>query len=258
MQLNELNLTRIGIDKEKFGRIFAFVDFGNVNYWYDRDERDWEGNQLKESERLIVDIEKLAGFVSDFAIQKRFYYGWNDRKESSWHIAIKAERCGFIKNTKPMQFIKDYLVDGEYPKSSNKYFEIKQDTKGKYIEIPKSNFDVEISVDALRCIDKYDTFCLFSGDSDFAYLAKYLHRNSKKIIVIASGQVFHTLKDLADLYINAQDIKASITIIKKTTPREERGLDIGSASGGQGGITLNIKNTMNAMKNQISVDNKVI
>ena len=31
-----------------------------------------------------------------------------------------------------------------------------------------------------------------------------------------------------------------------------------SASGGQGGITLNIKNTMNTMKNQIPVDSKII
>jgi uncharacterized LabA/DUF88 family protein len=241
MQLSELNLTRLGIEKEKFGKIFTFVDYGNVNYWYDRDERDWEGNQLNEGEKLIVDIEKLASFISEFAIQKRFYYGWNPRKRPSWHIAIKAERYGFIKNTKPMQFIKHYLTDGENPETLKKSPEIKQDiTGGKYIEIPKSNFDVEISVDGLRCIDKYDTFCLFSGDSDFAYLAEYLKRKGKKFIVVASGQVFHTLKDIADLYINAQDIKASITSIKKTTPLTERGLDIGSASGGQGGFTLNV------------------
>jgi len=29
-------------------------------------------------------------------------------------------------------------------------------------------------------------------------------------------------------------------IEKKTTPLAERGLDIGSASGGQGGVTLNV------------------
>lgn len=254
MQLNELNLSRIGIDKEKLGRIFTFVDYGNVNYWYDRDERDWEGNQLKENEKLIVDIGKLSSFISDFTLQKRFYYGWNPRRKPSWHIAIKAEKCGFIKNTKPMQFIKHYLTKDENSEITKKNSEIKHDMTGKYIEIPKSNFDVEISVDALRCIDKYDTFCLLSGDSDFAYLSKYLKKNGKKIIVVASGQVFHTLKDLADLYINAQDIKGSITAIKKTTPLTERGLDIGSVSDGQGGITLNMKNTINTMKNQMPVD----
>jgi len=102
------------------------------------------------------------------------------------------------------------------------------------IEIPKSNFDVEISVDAIRIFDRYDTFCLFSGDSDFAYLSRFLKRKGKHVMVIASGQVFHTLKEVADLYINAQQIKHDISSVKETTPHEGRGLDIGSASGGQG------------------------
>jgi len=65
-------------------------------------------------------------------------------------------------------------------------------------------------------------------------LAQYLKKNKKKIIIIASGQVFHTLKELADLYINAQLIKTAITSVKETTPLAGRSLDIGSASGGQG------------------------
>ena len=48
------------------------------------------------------------------------------------------------------------------------------------------------------------------------------------------GQVFHTLKDLADLYINAQIIKGDITSTKETAPLAERSLDIGSVSDGQG------------------------
>ena len=85
----------------------------------------------------------------------------------------------------------------------------------------------------MRLMNKMDTFCLFSGDSDFTYLAQYLKRKGKKIIVIASGQVFHTLKDLADLYVNAQIIKSDITSIKSCAPYG-RNLDIGSVSDGQG------------------------
>jgi len=242
MNLGDLKLQTIGIYKERFGKIFCFVDYGNVNYWYENDERDWDGNTLAKGYKLFVDIEKLADFILGFADQKRFYYGWNPRKKQNWHIAIKAEKCGFIKNTKPMQFIKHYLSDGEHAEDGFNNSEIKKDTAGKaYIEIPKSNFDVEISVDALRSLEKYDTFCLFSGDSDFAYLAQYLKKKGKKIIVVASGQVFHTLKELADLYINAQDIKANITSIKKTTPREGRSLDIGSVSDGQGSGKATVK-----------------
>ena len=51
--LKDLKLQNLGIDKEKFGRIFTFVDYGNVNYWYDKDRRDWDNNQLTENKKLI-------------------------------------------------------------------------------------------------------------------------------------------------------------------------------------------------------------
>ena len=215
MDLGEFRLHSLGLDKEKFGRIYSFVDFGNVNYWYENDRRKWDNNQLKENQKLIIDIEKLANFISEFSEQKRFYYGWNPRVKRSWHITIKAEKCGFIKNTKPMQFIKHYVGEGVISRDGRA---TRKDANGTYIEIPKSNFDVEISVDAIRLLEKYDSFCLFSGDSDFTYLANYLKKNKKKFIVIASGQVFHTLKELADLYINAQNVKGLIASIKETSP----------------------------------------
>lgn len=231
MDLHGLKLKMLGIEPEKFGNIFTFVDYGNVNYWYDKDERNAEGQRLPEERKLMVDIEKLANFTRSFSAQMRFYYGWDERKRSSWHLAIKAERCGFIKNTKPIQFIRHY-VGSAVIKRDGKI--TKKDSTGTYVEIPKSNFDVEISVDAVRLLGEYDTFCLFSGDSDFSYLVRFLKRNGKKFIVIASGQVFHTLREVADLYINAQRIKADITSIKELAPLAGRELDIGSASGGQG------------------------
>lgn len=221
MDFQDLKIKNLGINKEKFGRIFTFVDYGNVNYWYDKDRRNADDVELSKNEKLIVDVEKMASFTNLFSEEKRFYYGWNPRRTTSWHITIKAEKCGFIKNTKPMQFIKHYLNTEKDVQASlvlNSY-EVKQNKDGVYVEIPKSNFDVEISVDAIRLLDKYDTFCLFSGDSDFTYLARYLKKKNKKFIVVASGQVFHTLKDLADLYINAQMIKGSISTVKETTPR---------------------------------------
>ena len=232
MELKDVKPKTLGIDAEKFGRIFSFVDYGNVNYWYDKDRRNADNVELAENKKLIIDIERLANFIALFSVQKRFYYGWNPRRQKNWHIAIKAEKCGFIKNTKPMQFIRNYVADAVGSRDGRKS-EI--DEQGRYTEIPKSNFDVEISVDAIRTLKEYDTFCIFSGDSDFTYLSQFLKRKGKKIIVIASGQVFHTLKEVADLYINAQAIKADITSIKETAPLAGRGLDIGSGSAGQDG-----------------------
>src|SRR3990167_7845353 len=102
-----------------------------------------------------------------------------------------------------MQFIRHYVGDAVVSRDGRKS---KIDGQGRYIEIPKSNFDVEISVDAIRTIKQYDTFCLFSGDSDFTYLSQFLKRKGKKIIVIVFVKVFHTLREVCDLYINAQKV----------------------------------------------------
>lgn len=37
MDFQEYKLQQLGITKEKFGRIYSFVDFGNVNHWYEND-----------------------------------------------------------------------------------------------------------------------------------------------------------------------------------------------------------------------------
>ena len=72
MDLQEFILKNLEIDKEKYGRVFSFVDFGNVNYWYEKDERDWDNNPLAKGQKLVVDIEKLAQFLNLFSEQKRF------------------------------------------------------------------------------------------------------------------------------------------------------------------------------------------
>lgn len=217
MDLQEFILKNLEIDKQKYGRIFSFVDFGNVNYWYEKDERDWDDNRLGKGQKLVVDIKKLAQFLNFFSEQKRFYYGWHKRIKRSWHILIWAQKNGFIKITKPIQFIKHYLNIEELENVKSRF--IKEDYSGKFIEIPKSNFDVEISIDSIRLLNNYDTFCLLSSDSDFARLVEFLKKKGKKVIIIASGQVFYTLKNAADLYINAQKIKRIIAIVKETSPR---------------------------------------
>jgi uncharacterized LabA/DUF88 family protein len=234
MDLHDLKLQMLGISGQKdFGRILTIVDFGNVTYWYHKDRVGIDAAPLKDDQHLMVDLEKLYSFVKLFSYQARFYYGWHPRLARSQHIVIKADKIGFIKNTKRVQYIKRYLEQGESVKGGSVTL---NDNAGSYIEIPKCNFDVEITLDAVRLMKDYDTLCLFSGDSDFARLAQYLKRHRRKIIVVASGRVYHELKKAADLYVNAQHIKAHIAAVKETAPHVGRGLDFGSASGGQGKV----------------------
>lgn len=70
-------------------------------------------------------------------------------------------------------------------------------------EIPderKANFDVEISADAVSWINEYDTFVLFSGDSDFVYLFNFLKRQGKRVIVLSRrGHVAYELRISKDI-----------------------------------------------------------
>ncbi|MGD0976751.1 MAG: NYN domain-containing protein [Minisyncoccia bacterium] len=224
-ELKQLKFKNLGISREKFGKIYSFVDFGNVNYWFHRDKIGPDAAPLTNNQRLIVDLEKLSEFLSFFSEQKRFYYGWHRRLSRSQHIIIKAEKVGFIKITKPIQYIKHYIY--EENEFNGEKSRILKDTLGaEYIEIPKSNFDVEITLDALRLKNEYDTLCLFSGDSDFVRLVQFLVKEEKQVIIVASGQVYYALKKSASLYINAQQIKSFIVSTKEITPHKGRDLDI--------------------------------
>jgi len=102
MDLSEFKLKTLEIDKDKFQKIYTFVDFGNVNYWFKKDRRDFEGEMLNENEKIVVGIEKLSQFINLFAEQKRFYYGLDKRKKSTWHITKKAKNYDFNVVKKPI------------------------------------------------------------------------------------------------------------------------------------------------------------
>ncbi|PJE64886.1 MAG: hypothetical protein COU90_00270 [Candidatus Ryanbacteria bacterium CG10_big_fil_rev_8_21_14_0_10_43_42] len=117
--------------------------------------------------------------------------------------------------TKDVQKIKHYFEIDE-PKPE-KYVETDNDGK-KYIEIRKSNFDVEIAVDAYKMLEHYDTFCIFSGDADFVYLNNFLKKKGKKVIIVKGGHILSKLRESAHLIINAQNIKRHIAKITKQRP----------------------------------------
>lgn len=212
---------KLEIDDHKFGKVFAFIDFANLNNWFASDVRDWDNNILAGDRKLSVDIEKLFDFIKCFSSQARFYYGHDPQNINSIKFLGKTKYV-FGKNmvfTKPIQQIRHYLKAGEKNMITRK---IQSDNDGDYIYLPKCNFDVEISVDAMRLMNKYDTFCLFSSDADFISLIKFLKNNRKKIILVKGGYVQYPLKSNSDLVINAQDIKQYIARIKQKSSLSAR------------------------------------
>jgi len=166
----------MNLELAKFGTIYTFVDFGNVNKWFDKDVWGPDGERLSSTEKLIVDIGKLANFTGQFSTRKFFYYGFDQSMKASLHIKKSAKNNGFKTIAKPIQWIKD-----------------RADNKLRLI--PKCNFDVEICLDIVRLIDFYDSICIFTSDNDFCLLLGYLQRKKKKVILISRQPIRRSLKE---------------------------------------------------------------
>jgi uncharacterized LabA/DUF88 family protein len=204
---------QLGINKD-FGKIFSFIDFGNVNNWFKKDDQDWNNKLITENEKISIDIKKLKEFSDLFSERTRCYYGRDSKNKGSLAFDYVLKKVFGKHNfiSKDLQRIKHYLDTEE--KETIKLFET--DKNGKdYVEIRKCNFDVELSVDVIKKINQYDTFCLFSGDADFVYLNNFLRKRGKKIILIKGGYITSKLKESANLVINAQNIKKHIAKIEQ-------------------------------------------
>ncbi len=84
----------------------------------------------------------------------------------------------------------------------------------------KGDFDVELAMDVLDCLQKFDTAVLLSGDSDFAPVVKRMKENNKRVIVMsAKGHISRELIGLSDKYINFKKLRDKIELNNKKSPR---------------------------------------
>lgn len=206
----------LGISEE-YGRIFTFIDFSNVNKWFENDDQDWNNRLLSNDEKISIDIEKLKVFADIFSERVRIYYGEDPKNEGSLKFTYSMRKIFGKRDvqTKDLQKIKHYFGSDEQMPIKH----VAMDEDGKcYVEIRKSNFDVEISVDAIKMLEHYNTFCIFSGDADFVYLNNFLRKKGKKIVIIKGGYILTKLRESADLVINAQTIKKHIVKLVKQRP----------------------------------------
>lgn len=196
-----------------YGKIFAFVDFGNVTRWFADDRQDNDNRLLADNQFIQIDLEKFNEFLHAFSDDVRFYYGHDLRRPNSMAFLRKTKHVfgsGRVF-TKPIQWVRHHVSPEEAAAATRSLF---TDAQGTYTELPKCNFDVEISVDATKTLEKYDTFCLLSGDADFTYLNTFLRSKGKKIVLLKSGHITRQLRASTDLVISASDIKRHITRIE--------------------------------------------
>lgn len=152
---------------------------------------------LIDAANLSKSIE-IAGFKVNYRKLRRYFQkqcnlvylgfytvAFSSKVHQEFLKALKAKQYTII--TKPLKVIWDH-------KNSK--------------EVHKANFDVEIAVDAMDKLDEYDTFILFSGDSDFDYFIRRLKEKGKRVLVFSTR--FHVAKELigsCDKYFDVLTLK---------------------------------------------------
>lgn len=86
-------------------------------------------------------------------------------------------------------------------------FETKvRDLQEFYDGLKKADWDVGMTIDAIRISTSVDTIVLVSGDGDFIQLVEYLKNQGKRVEVIAFGKTTSSrLQEVADEFTNLED-----------------------------------------------------
>ena len=145
--------------------IYVFIDASNL----------WA---VQKSKGRFFDYQKLRKFIQEefngLSIEIFYYTAYPTEGTRDYSLNGKHRFYTFLK--KGLGFI--------VRKKKLKRIIITTE-EGQSIE-EKGNMDVEITIDALHHINKYQIAVLFSGDSDFLALMTYLRNRGKKVYVFSS------------------------------------------------------------------------
>ena len=162
------------------------------------------GKYLKGKILIVIDAANLESSVKSL--------GW-------WIDYVKLRD---LFNKERLVEIRDYCV-AHNTDNQNKFFTFLKKNGYKLItkplkvikapeiergDIRKANFDVEITVDVLEMLDRFNTLVLFSGDSDFDYLVRKLRSKNKRVVVISAKH--HISKELiqsSNKYIDLKKLR---------------------------------------------------
>jgi uncharacterized LabA/DUF88 family protein len=170
--------------------VYVFIDASNL----------WEAQKSKGK---LFDYEKLQKFLKNrFKAQeiKIFYYtaypanGTRNYDTNSRHkfYTFLKKGLGFVVRKKELKRI---TITTE---------------EGQIIE-EKGNMDVEMAIDVLHFVKKYNIAVFFTGDSDFLALVTYLRNSSKKVYIFSSeNNASKELKTGGDGYCDVLKIKENI------------------------------------------------
>src|SRR4030042_4472145 len=126
---------------------YGFVDASNIIYG-------------AKAEGWFIDQKKLLDYLKrKFKTRKIFFYfGRDDRNKNQAKFLKKLESFGYTLRIKQTKW---------------------------YGRRQKANCDVDLTMDMLLMMDKYDRAVVLTGDGDFLPLFEYLKKQGKEITIIA-------------------------------------------------------------------------
>ena len=171
-------------------KIHVFIDASNL----------WAAQKVKG---YFFDYEKLKKYVKDkfktTSVEISYYTAYPADRTREYSLEGRHRFYTFLKKGLGINVVKKKLK------------RIRTVTEeGETIE-EKGNMDVEITIDALHNMKKYDTAILFTGDSDFLALASYLMGRGKQVYIFSTrNNVSEELRTGSNGYTDVLDIETDI------------------------------------------------
>ena len=171
-------------------RVYLFIDASNL----------WEAQKAKGK---FFNYEKLKKFIKEMffgsSIEVFYYTAYPADGTREYSIEGKHRFFTFLKKGLEFHVKKKELKRIPVISEGGQSFE------------EKGNMDVEVTIDAIHHIEKYDIAVFFSGDSDFLALVNHLKNNGKKVYIFSSKNNISTeLRTGGDKYFDILNLDADI------------------------------------------------
>jgi len=168
------------INKFVKGKVYVFIDAANT--FYSQRTLGWKISY----EKLMRYFKKECGEATKCFI----YAAYDESRQTEQKFLDMLDINGYILRTKALKKIS--LREG-----GDKH---------------KGSLDVELALEMVELVDKYDTAILLSGDSDFGPPIDRIKKKSKRIIVMSTkGRISRELIEKAK-YINLKKLKNEIAM----------------------------------------------
>ena len=173
------------------GNTCVMVDWANVYGWSHNLKKEVDESKLFKYLKTYKQIEKI-----------NFYFGEDKTKPKSKEFLNRVKKIGYDLVSKEVKFIKIF-----------------DDIGKNFILKRKCDFDLEIGLDTMELVDKYQTFIFFSGDGDFRTLYDRLIKKGKFVVVVYMyGCLGREIWEMKRGIFKASVLKLETDIFKKNDP----------------------------------------